>query len=262
MAIVNSVFVGRAQKSAGNGTFRTVRGRTIVSQKVSKRGAVVGSLSQNQFALAVISRFASIHAADIDVSFDRTTYGSSRNAFFKLNYAPMKEAVKLLWTNSLKTGAAKLPTDAEIEEAIATYAQEHPNTIYRIKKAGEAVVYLSGAWEDSSNPIVWGNVLLNGTAVKNGDSMPQLKDEDRITLEYSGSLSAAPNITFKVQNDNKNATTPTNFGSNELAAPDLDDSGELTYWVTGSLVGKYLRAIMVGSKTLVSFNGEGGEIFT
>lgn len=152
MAIINSVFVGRAKKSAGNATFRTVRGRTIASQKVAKTGTKVGSLSLNQFALAVISRFASLKSADINVSFDPTTYGSSRNAFFKLNYNTMKEAVRQLWMDSLVQGAAKLPTDAEIIEAITAYATANPSAIYRVKKAGMQVVYLTGEWTSEDNP--------------------------------------------------------------------------------------------------------------
>lgn len=152
MAIINSVFVGRAKKSAGNATFRTVRGRTIASQKVAKTGTRVGSLTLNQFALAVISRFASLKAADINVSFDPTTYGSPRNAFFKLNYNTMKEAVRQLWMNSLKQDAVKLPTDAEILDAITAYATANPSAIYRVKKAGMEVVYLTGEWTSEDNP--------------------------------------------------------------------------------------------------------------
>lgn len=152
MAIVNSVFMGLARNSAGNGTFRTVRGRTIASQKISKRGAVAGNLSKNQFALAVISRYASLHAADINVSFDPTTYGSARNAFFKLNYDALKAAVSALYTASLQTGAAKFPTDSELESAIASYAQSNPSAIYRVKRAGYEVVYLSGEWSSDDNP--------------------------------------------------------------------------------------------------------------
>lgn len=168
MAIVNSIFMGDARKSAGNGTFRTVRGRTIVSQKVSKRGAVTGSLSKNQFALAVISRFASLHAADILVSFDPTTYGSSRNAFFKLNYDALKAAVNSLYVNSLAVGAAKIPSDAEIEQAIAEYAEANPKAIYRVKKSGYQVQYLTGTWTSAENPTpapsVDGKVLITVVA--------------------------------------------------------------------------------------------------
>lgn len=152
MAIINSVFMGRAKKSAGNATFRTVRGRTIASQKVAKRGTTSGKLSENQFAMACISRFASIYAYDISVSFDPTTYGSSRNAFFKVNYTALKKALKPLYTESLKQGADKIPTDSEILGAIETYATANPADIYRVKKHGLEAVYLQGAWNSQDNP--------------------------------------------------------------------------------------------------------------
>lgn len=152
MAIINSVFIGRAKKSAGNATFRTVRGRTIASQKVAKKGTQNGMHSSNQFALACISRFASLYAGDINVSFDPTTYGSSRNAFFKLNYAAMKKAINPLYVEALKHGADKIPADSEIIAAIETYATANPSAIYRVKKHGLEAVYLTGAWTSEDNP--------------------------------------------------------------------------------------------------------------
>lgn len=152
MAIINSVFMGRAKKSAGNATFRTVRGRTIASQKVAKKGTIVGTLSRNQFALAVVSRFASLKALDINASFDPTTYGSQRNAFFKLNYAPIKEAIYQLYLDTLKQGAARIPSDEEILKAVEDYSKDNPTSIYRVKKAGFEVVYLNGEWTSEQNP--------------------------------------------------------------------------------------------------------------
>ena len=152
MAIINSVFMGRAKKSAGNATFRTVRGRTIASQKVAKKGTMSGNLSANQFAMACISRFASLYANDIALSFDPTTYGSSRNAFFKVNYAALKKALNPLYVESLKHGADKIPADAEIISAIEAYATENPSDIYRVKKHGYEAVYLQGAWSSEDNP--------------------------------------------------------------------------------------------------------------
>ena len=152
MAIINSVFMGRAKKSAGNATFRTVRGRTIASQKVAKKGSMSGNLSANQFAMACISRFASLYANDIALSFDPTTYGSSRNAFFKVNYTALKKALNPLYLESLKHGVDKIPTDAEIISAIEAYATENPSDIYRVKKHGYEAVYLQGAWSSEDNP--------------------------------------------------------------------------------------------------------------
>ena len=152
MAIINSVFMGRAKKSAGGATFRVVRGRTIASQKIAKKGTQTGKMSLNQYALACISRFAALKAGDISVSFDATTYGSKRNAFFKLNYDQLKLALKSLYTESLKHDAATMPSDAEILAAVAEYASKNKQAIYRVKRAGFAVVYLTGEWSSEQNP--------------------------------------------------------------------------------------------------------------
>ena len=262
MAIVNSIFMGDARKSAGNGTFRTVRGRTIVSQKVSKKGSIVGSLSKNQFALAVISRFASIHAADIVESFDPTTYGSARNAFFKLNYDAMKTAVNGLWFDSLKQGAAKLPSDAEIEQAIADYATANPQAIYRVKKAGYPVVYLTGAWEGTTNPITWGEVTVKGSSVKTGDDNIKLATGDSITIAYTGEWSDSIVISASVANgEEANATLSTLSGSS-FATLDSAADGVATYTVASGANNKYLRKLSMGSATLLTLVATGGSEFT
>lgn len=253
MAIVNSVFVGRAQKSAGNGTFRTVRGRTIISQKVSKRGAITGSLSYNQFALAVISRFASIHAADIQVSFDPTTFGSARNAFFKLNYDQMKKAVKGLWAESLQVDAARLPSDAEIEQAITDYATEHPQAIYRIKKAGHAVVYLTGAWSESSNPVVWGSVSLDGVALDNGAQAPRIQDMDTFVFTYSGDLKTTPNLSWVVSDDFEFTEGVVTMDGDTFSTIDIEVPGKVTCIVKSAPIGKYLKTILIDNKPYIEF---------
>lgn len=257
MAIVNSVFVGRAQKSAGNGTFRTVRGRTIISQKVSKRGAITGSLSYNQFALAVISRYASIHAADIDVSFDPTTFGSARNAFFKLNYDQMKKAVKGLWAESLQVDAARLPSDAEIEQAITDYATEHPQAIYRIKKAGHAVVYLTGAWAESSNPVAWVSVSLNNAALISGEMAPLIEDEDTFVFAYNGNLDGKPKFSWIVSDSHDFSTGTTTMDADTFSTIDTETPGQVTCIVTSAPVGKYLKAILIDNKTFKEFSQAG-----
>lgn len=152
MAIINSVFMGRAKKSAGNATFRTVRGRTIASMKIAKKGSQGSYKSLAQFAMAAISRFAAVKATDIALSFDKTTYGSSRNAFMKVNYDQLRLAVRSLWTASLQPSGNTFPSDAEIIAAIEAFAAANPNTIIRVRRAGYETKYLSGVWTSEDNP--------------------------------------------------------------------------------------------------------------
>lgn len=153
MAIINSAFIGRGRKSAGNATFRTVRGRTIASMKVAKKGSQGSYKSRAQFMMAVISRFAAIKKSDIMVSFDPTSYGSSRNAFFKINYEVLVKAMKSLYAAFIASEHKDFPTDTQILAAVAEYASANPSEIVRVKKAGYNVVYLDGEWTSEQNPI-------------------------------------------------------------------------------------------------------------
>lgn len=176
MAIINSMGVGKARGSMGNVTYRTVRGRTIGSQK---RGGVDPATRADgetlvQFIFGLMARFVALHAADIKASFDGTKYGSARNAFIKLNYSAFARALKDLYQTGLKNTDI---SDSEMESAITAYATEHPDEIYRVKKDGE-VVYLSGAWTSEDNPeeggsakVTVSNLLVGGSALASNGSM-------------------------------------------------------------------------------------------
>lgn len=176
MAIINSMGVGKARGSMGNVTYRTVRGRTIGSQK---RGGVDPATRADgetlvQFIFGLMARFVALHAADIKASFDGTKYGSARNAFIKLNYSAFVRAQRDLYQTGLKNTDI---SDSELENAITVYATEHPDDIYRVKKGGE-VVYLSGAWASEDNPeeggsakVTVSNLLIGGSALASNGSI-------------------------------------------------------------------------------------------
>lgn len=84
MAIVNSLAIGKSVKSAGNLTYKTVRGRTIASQRITtnpsksalqvfQRGSFSDTIKCMQLVLPWINNF-----------FEKSRYGSSRNNFLKL----------------------------------------------------------------------------------------------------------------------------------------------------------------------------------
>lgn len=156
MAKIYSHSESRAKGSVGMTTYRTVRGRVIQSQKVSPWDPSVESVggatrwNPRTALLGIISLFCSFHAQSIINSFNRTKVGSQRNYFVKRNYAALKAAFADLAATYAVTKVA--PTMEEIEDALASYAQEHPNTIYRVKKTGYDIVFLAGAWDDEDDP--------------------------------------------------------------------------------------------------------------
>lgn len=156
MAIINSLGIGRGKKSAGNLTYRTVRGRCIASQKQEKRGPVKGAYSIAQATFSLVSTFMRAHAADIDVSFDKTTFGSARNNFYKTNKSALAAALATL-ANEYAYAKNKADITA-IDTAIATYAQQNQKSIVRVKLSGFGIVYLTGAWSSDDNPVAGGGI--------------------------------------------------------------------------------------------------------
>lgn len=164
MAIVNSLGVGRGRKSAGNLTYRTVRGRCIASQRREKTGNPSGNISLAQATFSLISTFIRAHASDIDVSFNKSTYGSSRNNFYRKNKSALAAAVASL--ASAYSASKNKPSATEIDAAVAAYAQQNQSAIIRVDLAGYDIVYLTGVWSSDDNPIAGGGVneLGRGTA--------------------------------------------------------------------------------------------------
>lgn len=147
MAIIRSLAIGKGRKSAGNLTFRTVKGRTIVSEKVGKRDTSTrAGLSLREFMFGLVTRFAAERAADINVSFEKTEYGTARNMFIKVNYAHLAKAFESLY---IVGGEVWEVTSQAMTDAVAAYVAENPQSIIRTK-IGSVVAYLEGAWEPNT----------------------------------------------------------------------------------------------------------------
>jgi hypothetical protein len=168
MALVNALDGGVAQKTADNKTYRMVRGRIIVSRKrvSGETGAITRGLGGNirKPLFAMINSYMSQHKTDIQVSFNKSKYGSQRNYFFTVNYTALSQALNSLALSAAATGV--MPLESEVESAINTYVTANPTSVYRVKLAGFDNVFMSGAWDSNDNPIAGGSTdgLGTGTA--------------------------------------------------------------------------------------------------
>lgn len=157
MAKVYSHSESRAKGSVGMTTYRTVRGKVIQSQKISPWDAAVESVgnatrwNERTALLGIISLFCALHSQSIKNSFNRTKNGSQRNYFMKKNYAAMKAAFAELATAYAATKV--VPTMQAIEDALGSYAALHANTVYRVKKSGYDIEFLSNNWNDADDPV-------------------------------------------------------------------------------------------------------------
>ena len=169
MGIVRSIGVGKTRKSVGDFTYRIVRGRTIASQKRAKTGSTPATrgegtiMSRQQALFGMVSMFMMAHASDIDVSFNKSRYGSQRNYFFTVNRKALFAALNTLAMSAMNSG---YPVLSEVESAITEYATANPTAIYRVKLSKFDPVFLTGAWSSDDNPVSGGGTqpLGKGTA--------------------------------------------------------------------------------------------------
>lgn len=85
MAIINSLAIGKSVKSAGNLTYKTVRGRTIASQRITQNKSNTPFQQNQRQHFAKVSESMKLLQQYIDVCYEKSKYGSSRNAFFSTN---------------------------------------------------------------------------------------------------------------------------------------------------------------------------------
>lgn len=85
MAIINSLAIGKSVKSAGNLTYKTVRGRTIASQRITQNKSNTPFQQNQRQRFAKVSESMKLLQQYIDVCYEKSKYGSSRNAFFSTN---------------------------------------------------------------------------------------------------------------------------------------------------------------------------------
>lgn len=85
MAIVNSLAIGKSRKSAGNLTYKTIRGRTIASQRITenKSNTLKQAAQRNSFSMA--SQAIALCRTYVDYAYEKSKYGSARNEFMKTN---------------------------------------------------------------------------------------------------------------------------------------------------------------------------------
>lgn len=141
MALVNSNAVGKAVKSAGVNTYRTVRGRCIMSQRIFQNKSNTPAQSIQRGGFGDVSSCVKTLASWINLSFSKTRYGSQRNNFMTTNKA-LIEAYKLLDKNKLK-GKTNL-------ELFSIFLQTAQN-------AGDTILAGSGSIAANWNGVVYTN---------------------------------------------------------------------------------------------------------
>lgn len=85
MAIINSLAIGKSYKSAGNLTYKTIRGRTIASQRITSNKSNTAAQQEQRSHFSAVSSSMKLIQQYINICYEKSKYGSSRNMFFKVN---------------------------------------------------------------------------------------------------------------------------------------------------------------------------------
>lgn len=85
MAIINSLAIGKSVKSAGNLTYKTIRGRTIASQRITKNSSNTLLQSSQRTTFGMATKVAAFMQQYIDATYEKSKYGSARNHFMSIN---------------------------------------------------------------------------------------------------------------------------------------------------------------------------------
>ena len=95
MAIINSVGVGRGNKSVGEFSYRYGRGRTIASRRItSNKSKTPAQETQRQLFGFVTHLFEGMPKMMIEAISIKTKYGSARNNYIRQNWDYIKELLK------------------------------------------------------------------------------------------------------------------------------------------------------------------------
>lgn len=125
MAIINSLAIGKSFKSAGNLTYKTVRGRTIASQRITQNKSNTLAQGMQRSRFGATAQCMQLFLPYVNNFFEKTKYGSARNQYVRMNkfinlnglfgevkegIVPMSEAFLLLFgrnsSGSLLPGSA------------------------------------------------------------------------------------------------------------------------------------------------------------
>lgn len=214
--------------SAGNTTWRRVRGRTIQQQKRQSgkntiQTRAVGGLvrTYREAIFYIMTNFADGLQNSINESFEPTKYGSRRNAFFKLNYSAVEQAL-----NASALGLAVLDAvmhnvsytgvtvpDGQSTRHLPAFDEDGWDALFnaadsagvkgryiRSNIGGKVTNEYSDAWQDGNDP---GTAQVNEIAVTVGTSTSA--GQNIVSVVVVGVNLPNP-ITYSVRVGSPNAT--------------------------------------------------------
>lgn len=282
MAIDNGNLMSGIRGSAGNTTWRRVRGRTIQCQKrqsgknTIQTRAIGGLVRTYREALFyAMTNFADGMQNSINESFEQTKYGSRRNAFFKLNYSAVEQALNgsalglkvldAIMHNVSFTGVT-VPDGESYRDFLAFDAEGWGNLFsaanaagingkyIRSNISGKVAVSFADGWDDNADPGS-GNVTSMVVSIGAGTSAGQTISSIRID---GTNLVLPPKYSIRV--GNPTSTPLTGSWANNVWTPSGDSATRRFIGTNTIYISDGTRVIYQRDVTFYSGNpSAGGE---
>lgn len=167
---MNSVGVGAGRKSAGEFTYRRTRGRTVAARRILTNSSNTNAQNTQRELFGMFGKAARLFAPFLNLSFDKTKYGSARNNFLKQNVP-----------------------------AFVPFAKEN-GSVGKIGEGDSVVEYFLGMLLEANTPVVMGSGsnLVNASysmdskaATINVVTTEAIAVGDKINIMFAGSYAMA-----------------------------------------------------------------------
>lgn len=223
MAIVNSLAIGKSVKSAGNLTYKTVRGRTIASQRIITNSSNTMAQGFQRHRFRTTAKCMQLFLPYINSFFEKTKYGSSRNQFVKLNKyvdlngyydaaldgtIPLSEAFVTLFardrSGSLLAGSSSYASYGTLPCVTRETSKDGDNTSIGVDgpfTANESVLFTFTTAPNKKDIKLKTYLVSAAGASKFGDAIPTYKEYTLDTADISALAALGYKVTVTASDD-------------------------------------------------------------
>lgn len=184
MAIINSLGVGKGKKSAGELTYRDVRGRTIASRRIIQNLSNTALQNEQRVSFRDASKMLSIAAFFINAGTERSKHGSHRNNFYHLNKAIFR---RLAQSNTevpaTPYGVLSLLNSSSAGTGYMTYGQA--NGLVSVRQVeGQPDEYTYTLFDVNQNEVNMNVFFIAENGQVNVSKIPLDSDSQGVTVQY------------------------------------------------------------------------------
>jgi len=217
MAQIKQVGVGRKTTGTIDGITYYVRGGKTFARSTPTMPAGVYNTTEARIRQAIfkfVQMHLKLHLRTIRQTFTAKSGGSPANRYYSLNGKALSAALQTL-AEQYVNGVDVTITD--VENAISTYATEHPTSICIASKSGYQEVYLTGTWPAT--------ITLNALA---GDSTVIIivaENGTTTTINADGTITNGSNSGSSGSSGSDNGGTTGGGGTNTGGSGDSGSGG-------------------------------------